>query len=334
MEGNLTNYSNYTAMDEGGFLLTDRIHLLLHSLLLILICFPTLILTLGSIIALLIAKPLTNVMRLVLIHMLLTNGGFAFGTTLWIIGFPIRYLSDLRLLSADSSCRVVGSIFAAGGVGRFFSVALFSIVVFILVKHRNKLKGKKIYYIVGTVFFQWAFSVLWSLPAYLPSYGWRITATYLCGVRISSSRGDSALLLTIHVVLSWVFIGSVSFITTLTFATFTHFYIKKNSIRDNDGDLKATANKLSLLLALSLAINLIGVLLIPTFSIIIPFSGALFFLLAFYIPLSLMTLSALPIPLIMILLLKPVRLALKRILKLIIHGCKYQSNAVAPQPGT
>ena len=140
---------------------------------------------------------------------------------------------------------------------------------------------------------------------------------YTCDVRIRSNNAASLLTIYIHVALSWVFIGTVSCITTLGFTIATHFYIKKNTIRDSGADLKATANSLAILLAISPFLNLIGLLLISTFSLIIPFNGSLTFLLAYYIPLSLMALSAPPFPLLLIFLLKLVKLALKNVLYII-----------------
>ena len=332
MDDNWTNSSNITDEGEGGSLITTETHLVLHSLIFLLLCAPTLLLSLGSTIALVIATGINKVMRLVLIHMSLSNGAFAVSMTLWIFSVPVRYLANLQLKSTDSSCRLTGSVFIVGGVGRFFSGALFCVVVFMLVKHPSKLK---MYHIIGVILFQWAFSILWSIPAYLPSYGFRLISRYFCVVSIPSGQTLSYLAIYIHIGLSWIFVGIVSCVTTTCFAIYTHHYIKKNSIADNEGDLKKSCNNLAILFAISLVLNLIGLLLIPTSSLLIPFSGRLAFFLAYYIPLCLMALSALPIPLLMITLLSPVKLALKNLLLLRSCGCRPTSpNAVHPDLST
>ena len=130
MEDNQTNMSNAT--NDEGSLVTAQTHIVLHFVL-ILICALTLLLSIWSAAALLITKRINTVMRILLLNKLLSNGEFTLGLVMWFISFPVRYYSNVMLQDDDISCRVIGGIFIAGAVGRFTSVVLFCVGVFMLV---------------------------------------------------------------------------------------------------------------------------------------------------------------------------------------------------------
>ena len=80
---------NWTNSTDGELDINVPAHLALHYLMFFLFCVPALLLTLGSTAALLLAKGINIVIRLVLLNMLLTNAEFTVSMALWIISFPI-----------------------------------------------------------------------------------------------------------------------------------------------------------------------------------------------------------------------------------------------------
>ena len=82
---------NWTNSTDGELDINVPAHLALHYLMFFLFCVPALLLTLGSTAALLLAKGINIVIRLVLqlLNMLLMNAEFTVSMALWIISFPI-----------------------------------------------------------------------------------------------------------------------------------------------------------------------------------------------------------------------------------------------------
>ncbi len=327
----ISDVSNLSESKEEQNLVTPE-HLVLH-LVLFLPCGMALVLNGITVLALVKAKSVARAMRVILINVCFANATFAFGLSMWLVSFHARWLFKVR--DSSITCQVTGSAFVTGCVARFYAVTLLSIMTYVFVKHG--IRKIKLVYNLTTVAVGWVLSISWSMPVYVPSYGFQLRSDgTFCILSVTES---TAILFYLHLAISWLVIGIVACVVATVFALCTHCYIKQNIILENE-DIKRAVMKTALALTASNAVNVFGALLIPTASAFVRVKGQFAaFLLAYYIPLGFMAASSLPTPIVMIALLKPVQISLKELFPCCcrrgrneVHPISTASAMVTPRP--
>ena len=262
-----------------------------------LIVLPALILILVCVVALLFAKTINWPIRIVLINIYAAEICYWLGVTVILLGFPVR----ARLNNEENfSCSVSFAIFFTSSPLKFSSTALYSIIVYIFIKYG--IKKVKLYAIILYISISWIASIGFSIFVYFD----QLEIINNNGFCDTNSNTNSLVGAIIFIVQAFILICVI-----IVFSLLTYCYVKRNTLQDNVEVKKAIVKNL-----LYLAVNVI----ISVFTIFGPvlyhyikevLEGLIYILLVDYLVRVALYLPYMSIPIAAIIILKPIRVALR-----------------------
>ncbi len=262
---------------------------------------PPFLLCLLCVVALLFAGAINTKIRVLLINIFAAEICNWLGYTVFYLGFPIRLI-----YSDDYSCKFFISSFVVVAVQKFTAGALYAINVYIFIKHgKKKLKW---YVIIPYIVISWilAVSTLGILP-YLDEFG-AININGFC-----TTNPDSVLLMGLlpPLVSSAVFFLIIQLICSIL----TVIYIKKNTLEGNTTVKRAITKVLIYLVVVSILsfINSIIPSANPAIRETLPENDVIGVVAVNYILRLVFNIPTFATPIVAIVLLKPVRTAIKMI---------------------
>ena len=312
MAANLTD-----SEEELIFVLTTTIYTTLS----ITIVIPFLILTVLCIAALFLAKSINLQLRTLLINV------FAVDLLTWIsnaiqfLGYPERVLSQSLV-----SCRVAVSVFIVIGVQGYTSRALYAVMVYFFIK--DGVDPKKWRVIVPYIAISWAISIAVGILGFFDlffSFRDGIDSVF-CYYSVNLPPSLAALIPAVTVVL-------LSIAVIIIFSVLTLRYIKRNTLQGNV-EVKRSVAKILLYHFVVTMLNLFILVLLSLNPLIESYlSNAVLVrvILRFYVLRIATNLVYITLPIVILAVLKPLRQALKRVLKMILCCCVMKSNAVHPE---
>ena len=251
-------------------------------------------------------KTLPGTIRFILTNILVTS-------ELVILGIAMIRLKSiilstlLNLLPSDFICRLSCVIMASGAAARLLYMPTFSVTVYILVSRgANKLRFLPMSVAVGAI---WAFATIPNVVIILPEF-LEITfhGGHDCAVH---GRGATTIVYAIFYITAY---GLCSFVPSIIFPILTLRFIKRNTITGNKQVLQGMV-KFAVFLLIGNSLNLVGIstpLLLITFA---P-SGEEHYVLEralLYAQCTLLMLSLIPTPIILLLFFKRLRHRLRTV---------------------
>ena len=290
---------NLTGIDEDSyFIVSSAVNV---SLFFTTILIP-LLLCLLCVVALALATAINLKVKVLLMNIFAVEVCSWLRYTVFYLGFPARILQ----LPGDYSCHVFYSLFTTVLQQKFTATAFYAIMVFVFIKYgEKKLKWRVI---IPMITLSWIVTIATSgtLP-YASDYGHQ-TINGFCILNPSSSAfiGFMSVIMAIVV---------ICLIITAIFCILIFVYIKKNIIEENAEVKKAVSKVVFYLLissVLSFITNVIP-MLNPVIKKALAGRSAIDFLTVHYLFRVIFNLPAIATPIVSIILLKPIRIALRRL---------------------
>ena len=262
---------------------------------------PVSLLDLLIIVATYKADSIPKTIKLVVIN--LFSGSVALALGLMIIFIANVILTGCRCGEpSDFVCRLALFIITAGGASRLEFVALFSSLVFAIVKNREENVKKSVFIILSITF--WLVSLILNVPVFIPEV-WQIT--FIGGVTCSPhATGTNTF---IHATIIFTVFCVCGFAVTIVMPIVTMCYIKHKTITGDTLLYKAMA-KFALFLLIGNGANFIGQSA-PVFLALFAVQGKenveaerIFS----YVEGIFLNLSLIPAPILVLMYLKPVRI--------------------------
>ena len=282
------------------------------------IVIPFLILTVLCIAALFLAKSINLQLRTLLINV------FAVDLLIWI-GYAIQYLGyPERVLSQSLvSCRLFTSVFIIIGQQGYMSRALYAVMVYFFIK--DGVDPTKWRVIVPYIAISWVISISLGILAFFDLFlGYRdgIDSAF-CNDSINLPPALALLITVAAAVL-------LSIAVIIIFSVLTLHYVKKNTLQGNV-EVKRAVAKILLYHFVVTMLNLFILVLLSLNPLIESYlSNAVLVrvILRFYVLRIAMNLILLPLPIVILAVLKPLHQALKQVF---LCCCVMKSNAVHPE---
>ena len=265
---------------------------------------PTLALCLLCVVAVLIADSLNWPIRIALVNVYAGEICYWFGLAVMFLGYPARAYSP-----SPVSCRLAISSFIAATFLKFPAVSLYAVMVYVFLKYGvSKLKLKLI---IPVVVVSWVCALVVSIVPHFPAFG-LVSADGFC---ITESSSPPPLFIMIVAII--VVVLSVCMCITATFSVLTYRYFKKNTLEDNVAVKTAIAKNLAYLLIASVLYFIFYFLpaSFNTLKMLLSNSGVAGVVLVEYVLRVVLNLASVATPIMTIVILKPVRLAMKQIFK-------------------
>ena len=269
---------------------------------------PPFLICILCMLALLFAKELNVKIRVLLINILTAEALFWFVYSIVYLGWPVRFITN-----EDISCKIYLSLFVIIVVLKFASTSIYGVSVYLFVRHGEK--KLKWYVIIPYIVVTWTVTsmtlgVIPYLKEYIviPNKGWCI---------VDSSTALFLVMAVLHVIGATLFVSIEVICCILTVV-----YIKHNTLEENSPVKKAITKILGYLAIVSVLsffnVILPYVYLIATLFQTAPNSNAVnlrSFVVFNYLIRLFPNILAFPTPIITIVLLKPLRDAIKTISK-------------------
>ena len=269
---------------------------------------PPFMICILCILALVFTKGLIVKIRVLLINILTAEALNWFVFFIVYLGWPLRFITN-----EDISCKIYVSLFAIMAVLKFASTSIYGVGVYLFVRHGEK--KLKWYVIIPYIVVTWTVtSMTLGVIPYIKEYG----AIPIKGWCIVDSSSALFFVIAVSHVIGATFFVSIEVICCIL----TVVYIKRNTSEGNSRVKKATTKVLGYLAIISILsfINVVlpYVYLIATQFQTVPNRNAAnlsSFLALSYLIKIIPNILAFPTPIITILLLKPLRDAIKTISK-------------------
>ena len=288
----------------------EVVETVVRSFLLVFIFLPTSVLSGLCVVAILLAKTINLLMRVLILNIFVS-----LFTLLFFRGL-LQLVLSTQVLENDFSCKLLYTPAITGTIIEMLSVATYAVMVYVFVKYsRNKLRW---YVLISFITISWTLSILFGLFPFIQD--WKFT---------NNCREIVALIIPI-VVLTWLF-QITGCVVVITFGILTYCYIKHNALEEDDQIKKAIAKSLFYLVAKTIISVITDAL--PTITTIVRRSLETttakvlfsFTIILFHLP-GILT------PILMIIALEPLRKAMKEIKKKLLSCCK--TNVVHPSNST
>ena len=269
---------------------------------------PPFLICILCIMALVFTKGLIVKIRVLLINILTAEALNWFVFFIVYLGWPVRFITN-----EDISCKIYVSLFAIMAVLKFASTSIYGVGVYLFVRHGEK--KLKWYVIIPYIVVTWTVtSMTLGVIPYIKEYG----AIPIKGWCITDSSSPLFYVIAVSLIVGATFFVSIEVICCIL----TVVYIKRNTSEGNSRVKKAITKVLGYLAIISILsfINVVlpYVYLIATQFQTVPNRNAAnlsSFLALSYLIKIIPNILAFPTPIITILLLKPLRDAIKTISK-------------------
>ena len=278
-----------------------------------LVILPSLFLSLLCALALILPGVLNKKIRLLLLNILIADIINFFSFNGYYLGWSIAHL----IQTEDIACKICASLFIVANVQKFTASANYSLNVYIFIKYGEK---KLKWYVVGPfAVASWIASVILGVNPFFDDSSVSSIDGY-CTLNIDSLgfKIASSFIIT----LALIFL-----IFQLVCNTLTIVYIKRNVLEGDTAVKKAVAKILAYLSVASI-LSLIYTI-VPIFSSFIPYDKVTFVIINNVLRRLLLLIPAIATPIVTIILLKPIRVAMKSMCKKV---CCFwlPNNQVAP----
>ena len=272
-----------------------------------LVILPSLLLSLLCALALILPGVLNKKIRLLLLNILIADTINWFNFTGYYIGWSIAHL----IQTEDIACKICVSLFIVANVQKFTASTNYSLNVYIFIKCGEK--KLKWYVVVPFAVASWIASVILGVTPFFDDSSVSSINGY-CIINIDSlaSKIASSFIITLALIF-------LSF--QLVCSTLTIVYIKRNVLEGNTAVKKAVAKILAYLSVASILSFIYTI--IPIFSSFILYDKVTFVIINNVLHRLLLLIPAIAIPIVTIILLKPIRVAMKSICarKCAVSGC-------------
>lgn len=256
---------------------------------------PTLILCLLCVLALFYADSINWKIRVLFINIFAGDICLWLALTILFLGYPVR-----QITLSVFSCAVSFSLLIVTGLQKFMSTSLYAIAVYIFLKHGiNRLKW---YFIIPYLVISWIVSIAIASSVYVS--GFSSFSDAFCD--IAQAPFSTVPIVSVQV-LALIFLCII-----IVFSILTYCYVKNNILEDDVEVKKAVTKIMLFLFILSLVSFFANVL--PSSSLFIKAEKMLVIVILFnYIFRVLLNLISIATPIVMIIILKPLRLAMKKV---------------------
>lgn len=275
------------------------------------IVLPPLILCLMCIVALLLDQSINLKIKVLLINILMGETVSWFAYLFLYLTFPIKARFPMEY---DILCIIGISTLILVAVLKFPATSLYAINAFIFIRYNeHKLKWR---IILPGISIAWAVSFFgFSILAYIPAFG-IFSSNGFCSVNPATILFRVSAGLT--VLLGLTFLG-----ITGTFAMWTYCYIKKNALEGNGTVKKAAANILFFLFIISMFTFFTSFFPIanPAIRAAVEKRSVVGLIAVNYILRVIYNIPSMAIPVLSIVLAKPLRVAMKHMLKKVLCCC-------------
>ena len=261
---------------------------------------PPFLLCLLCVLALVLAKDINAKVRLLLINIFTAEMLSSFSFFFMYLGWPGRFMNE-----EGTSCKMLFSLHNLAGLLKFSGTSLYAVVIYIFIKHGDK--KLKWHVIIPYIALTWILVTLTvGMPPYLEEYRAQNTRGFCRANVLSAPYIGMAASLTV---------GATIFLSIeLTFCILTVLYIKRNVLEGDTSVKKAVAKVLGYMAVVSLLSFINSVL---PHSIAITFRSATTgtnltrYITMNYVIGLFANIMTFPTPIVTIILLKPVRDAIK-----------------------
>ena len=277
-----------------------------------LLVLPPFLLCLLCMLALVFAKEINLKIRLLLINIFTAEVLNWFSFFILYLGWSARFINE-----EDTSCQLFISFYAIAGLLKFSATSLYAVSVYVFIKYGDK--KLKWYVIIPYIVVVWiAVTLTVGVPPYLEEYGAQNTIGFCTANVFSAPYIGMAVSLTV---------GAMFFLSIeLIFCILTVVYMKRNVLEGNTSVKKAVAKILGYMAVVSVLsfINSIPPYFIGMIihaNLVLPGRDFVAFLAGVYMTHAFTNITAFPTPIVTIILLKPVRDAIKAISKKVCPCC-------------
>ena len=286
---------------------------------------PPFLLCLLCVLALVLAKDINVKIRFLLINI------FTAETLNWLsffimyLGWPARFINGEFIL-----CKLLISLNVSSGLLKFASTSTYAVGVYVFIKHGDK--KLKWYIIIPYIVVTWIVVIpTVGVPPYLEDYGAQNVKGFCAPNGLFSGIFSGSYIAT-GVLLT---VGALFFLSIeLLFCILTFIYIKRNALKGDTSVQKAIAKVVGYMAVVSV-LSFIGSVppyfIAIIFPIIIPDISLATFLAGNYVARLLANITAFPTPIVTIILLKPVREAIKTMSKKVYTCCHKNREATTEE---
>lgn len=267
---------------------------------------PGLVLSLLCVLALFLAQSLNWPLKISLINILAGEIWRWVGLSVLFLGYPGRVG---RPAGTRESCLVFFGAVISASCQKFLAITLYAILVYSFIKHG--VKTLKMRLILLFIVLSWLAAVGLGVLPYIPGFGARNNDGFCASGSPTTSR-----VFLVGLVISMLILIVCTFVTTV-FSTLVFRYVWKNTIDENANVKKAIVKNLVYLL-ISIALTSISHVVPSSFTsirMVLVDDLVLQVVVVEYILRVSLNFGSIATPIVAIVVLKPVRLALKKILK-------------------
>ena len=267
--------------------------------------FPGLILCLLCVLALFLAQSINRPLKIALINIFASEICQWSGMSVWFLGYPVR--AGKPASAERGSCFYFFGAVIAAAAQKFLAIALYSIMVYIFLKHG--VKKLKLKFIIPFITVSWVFAITLGALVALPDFG-VINNDGFCNYESGITSRTFIIIL--------AFLMTVLLLSMLVISIFSilvYRYTRKNILEDNVEVKRAVVKNLAYLLIATLISFLAHVLPVAFNRIREALAGNLVLqvIVVEYILRLLFHIASIATPIVAIIILKPVHLALKKI---------------------
>ena len=290
---------------------------------------PTIVLSILTIAALLLAKDINWTIRIILISLFLSEFVFTIALTLIFWGHPIRTLLNVTEVTS-LACSSIISIEITGNATKVGSITFYSIMVYVFIKYN--IKKVKWYMVAIPLAVIWIVSICFSIIVFIVIQNTAPTHFIykgFCPLELEENRkvAQDAKSFLIQLGATWILEGILCTTVIVVFSILIFYFMRKNST--NDAIKKAIAKNL-LFLSIGGLLSISSAVIYPTILFFVSFQPhsiddlnvVINRLLATNLIIDILrSLTSIYTPIITIALLKPVRDAMK------FSWCKMKKNS-------
>lgn len=286
---------------------------------------PTTFLSATTIVALLVAKNMNKKIRVILINIFVAEIVLSLRLSATFLGYPIRQLFGLGEDFPIGLCNVQVSFGIIGVLSKVGSITFYALMVYVFIKYN--IKKVKWYMLVIPLIVIWAISIGFSLPVAVrarnPPLNFAIFKGF-CHENLEFaeefiSRSRQFL---IQLIIGWILQAVICGGIIITFSILIFWFAKKNLSSDSDKAKKAIANNLLFLSVGGLLSIFNGVVLPTIIFAAAPVPTGVSDLektfketsISDHVVDTLLSLTSLYTPVVTIILLKPIRDAMKQLI--------------------
>lgn len=288
---------NMTATEEYSF---QAINSAIQAAMFLTLVLPALILCFLSVLALLCTKTINWQMKALLINLFSAKVGGSLASTLLYLGYPVRASGNNA--AEDYFCRFIASTFITTSLTKSTAITIYSVMIYTFVKHGFGRMQQ--YAILSTIAISWVIGITVGMLPYMDAFG--VIDDYGFCESIPHSQ-----LYLIPLGIAVLPVMAICITLTLVFSSLTYFQVHKNTLEES-GDLRLAVAYNFLFLMMASFFIIIN----NTIPVIFPILQSMDYtnkgrLIMDYSVQFLFDLSALLLPILALILLKPVQIALK-----------------------